>query len=61
MTTHQSEQIKASVDLSVAAPESRIARWIEDPFASAFLATAATATTICFVLGGMFIVNVAIN
>jgi hypothetical protein len=61
MTTNQSEQIKESVEASLHPTADRIARWLEDPFASALLATAVTATAIAFVLTGMSIVNFAIN
>ena len=40
---------------------SRFARWLEDPFASAFMATGATAMAVTFVLSGMWLVNTAIS
>lgn len=60
MTKNQSEQVKESVKV-VAAPRPRIAEWIEDPFASAMMATVATSTAVACVLGGMGIINLILS
>ena len=59
MTENQTEQTKEAVDAAV--QPGKLARVIEDPFASALMATAVTATAVGFVLTGMFIVQVAIS
>lgn len=59
MTENQTEKTKEAVEAAV--HTNKLAKWIEDPFASALLATAATASAVGFVLTGMFIVNVAIS
>lgn len=60
MTKNQTNETKDAVK-AVAAPRSRIAEWIEDPFASALVATAATATAVACVLGGMGIINLILS
>ena len=61
MTKNQSPETKESVEAAVVPLGHRIGQWIEDPFASALLATAATATAIGFVLTGMGIINVILH
>ncbi|MDA0977487.1 MAG: hypothetical protein O3B72_02915 [Proteobacteria bacterium] len=61
MTINQSEQTRESAKAAIVPFSQRLAQWIDDPFASALLATAATTTAICFVLGGMGIINLILN
>ena len=42
------------------APLSRLEKIIEDPFASAFAATAATALAVCTVLSGIWVISASV-
>lgn len=57
---NQINEAKDTVE-AIAAPQSRIAEIIESPFASAMLATAATAVAVSCVLGGMGIINLILS
>lgn len=61
MTNNQTDATKAAVNAAMAPTQSRFATWIQDPIASAYLATATTALAVMFVLGGMSIVNMAVH
>lgn len=63
MTKNQPEQTKQSVAVAVAAPTlgQRMAQWIEDPFASAMMATAATFTAVVVVLSSMWVISALIS
>jgi len=39
----------------------RVSSWLEDPFASALLATGTTFTAVCVVMSGMWVVSSAIS
>ena len=60
MTKNQTEDTKATVQ-AITAPKHRIEAWLEDPFASAFLATGLTAAAITSVLTGMWLVSIALG
>lgn len=60
MTKNQSNETKETVK-AVSAPQSRLAQWIDDPFASMFLASAATALAVTFVLSGMGLINLILS
>ncbi len=57
MTKNQTVETRQAVEAVVNGQESRLERWIQDPFASAYLATFSTLCAITFVLTGMAIVN----
>jgi hypothetical protein len=60
MTKNQTEETRETVQ-AVTAPKHKIEAWLEDPFASAFLATGITATAITSVLTGMWFVSVMLG
>lgn len=60
MTQNLTEDTKETVK-AITASKSRVEAWLEDPFASAFLATAITATAITSVLSGMWLVSVMLG
>ncbi len=62
MTTNQSNETRDLVAAAVVPSfGQRLGGWIQDPFASAFLATGMTATAITFVLTGMWLVSIALG
>ena len=56
-TVSEEQKVTAKVE---AAPKGAFERIIEDPFASAFAATGATALAVCTVLSGMWLINTAV-
>lgn len=60
MTKNQTNETKETVK-AVVAPRHRLAEWIDDPFASMYLASAATALAVTFVLSGMGIINLILS
>jgi hypothetical protein len=66
MTKNQTEQTRSSVSIAVVPTFSdrlgeRLGRWIQDPFASAIAATAATSLAVGFVLSGMWLINLGLS
>ena len=61
MTVNQSEQTQQSVSKAVTPFSERLKVWIEDPMASAILASVTTLAAVTVVLTGMAVINVAIN
>ena len=57
MTKNQTEETREAVAVAIQPAESRLERMIEDPFASIYLAAGTIAVAICFILGGMSIIN----
>ena len=60
MTGNQSNQTKESVAAALMPADQRIARIIEDPWASAFAATIATSLAVGVVLGGMWVISLIV-
>lgn len=60
MTKNQSNETKETIK-AVAVPQSKLAEWIDDPFASMYLACAATTLAVTFVLSGMGIINLILS
>lgn len=61
MTKNQSKEIHAAADIAVEKTSNPLARWIEDPFSSALLATAATTTAFGFVITGIWLMSVILG
>ena len=61
MTVKQSEEIRHSVEEVIEPLHQKFARWIEDPFASALLATASVALAVTLVLTGMGIISLLLG
>ena len=62
MTRNQNQQTQAIAATATSDQlGERLARWIQDPFASAIAATVATSCAVGFVLSGMWLVNLGLG
>ncbi|MFT7221562.1 MAG: hypothetical protein ACI8Z1_003184 [Candidatus Azotimanducaceae bacterium] len=62
MSKNQNEAVTEAVEAAVAPSlGQRLGQWIEDPFASALLATGATLLAITTVLSSMWVISVLIS
>ena len=61
MTGHQSEETHTTAAVAVEKTRNRLAGWLEDPFSSALLATAATTRAFGFVVTGIWLMSVILG
>lgn len=61
MTGNQSEETQTTAAVAVEKTRNPLARWLEDPFPSALLATAATTTAFGFVVTGIWLMSVILG
>ena len=61
MTGNQPEETQTTAAIAVEKTSNTLARWLEDPFSSALLATAATTTAFGFVVTGIWLMSVILG
>lgn len=60
MTGNQSQEIREQAEIAVAPSNSRLSRWIDDPFASMYLGAVSVAIAFSVVVGGSALIKVMI-